>query len=680
MGTSLSKVKPAGTERRVSAQLKEFLSAPAVEFESANVYHQSMLWTFGVNLMNNLRFKAKIILITCMFLLPLALTGGFYYSNVIDQISFSSQERLGVEYNNAVIPLIDLAQQLRRDAVLAASGTAPPSMDEVKEKLKQAQARLAEVDKRLGATLGTAKAYATVQTAYAAAIASSGNEAFNAHTQHVVALMTLLGNVTDNSNLTLDPDIASFYVMDAVYARMPDIVENSGKLRGLGMKVLKSGAITPEQQRGLSELIPVAEFQFSNMRDDLGKATASDKSMAEKINANATMDTSNAFFALARKTVIDSQDFSVDAQNSYLAAANKTIADQYDLAKRLSQTLDQLLVNRINAMKSTLFIVSAIILVGLSLAAYFFYSFYLVTNGGLTLISAHLKEVADGDLRRLPGKPRGKDETADVISDLRETYNELHGLIRTVRHSARALHATSSEISAASLDLSGRTEAAAASLEQQAAAMEEIGATVANTANKSKLAASFAADNAKVAAEGGQVISSVVTTMENINASSAKISDIISVIDGIAFQTNILALNAAVEAARAGESGRGFAVVASEVRSLAHRSADAAREIKALISHSVDQISSGAVVVEKAGVTMHTMVTNAEQINLYLNDISVSANEQATGVTEVGKAIHALDEQTQQNAALVEETSAASGALTQQADTLQDEIAKFKVA
>lgn len=209
--------------------------------------------------------------------------------------------------------------------------------------------------------------------------------------------------------------------------------------------------------------------------------------------------------------------------------------------------------------------------------------------------------------------------------------------------------------------------------------MEEIGSTVGNTAERATLAAKFAADNAAVAEKGGQVIGTVVQTMQNIHASSSKINDIIGVINGIAFQTNILALNAAVEAARAGEAGRGFAVVASEVRSLAQRSADAAREIKELISNSVDQISSGTAVVEQAGSTMRTMVTNAQQINTYLNEISSAAKEEAEGVAQVTKAIQELDESTQSNAALVEETSAASASLTDQAQTLQGEIANFKV-
>jgi len=206
----------------------------------------------------------------------------------------------------------------------------------------------------------------------------------------------------------------------------------------------------------------------------------------------------------------------------------------------------------------------------------------LVTRGGLRLISQHLQEMAEGDLRQPPGQPWGKDEPAAVILDLRRAYDALHLLIHNVRHSANELHTASDEIASASLDLSARTEATAASLEKQASAMEEIGSTVSATAERARTAATFAGDNANVAEKGGQVFAEVVMTMRDIHSSSSKISDIIGVIDGIAFQTNILALNAAVEAARAGDQGRGFAVVASEVRSLAGRSAASARETEQL--------------------------------------------------------------------------------------------------
>jgi methyl-accepting chemotaxis protein len=199
------------------------------------------------------------------------------------------------------------------------------------------------------------------------------------------------------------------------------------------------------------------------------------------------------------------------------------------------------------------------------------------------------------------------------------------------------------------------------------------------TAERTTMAAAFAVENSLVAEKGSAVFADVVSTMRDIHTSSSKINDIISVIDGIAFQTNILALNAAVEAARAGESGRGFAVVASEVRLLAQRSATAAKEIKTLIGASVERVGSGTALVEAAGQTMTDVVANARQINAFLSEIAAAARQQANSIGEVGYAIQALDQNTQQNAALVEQTLAAADALTSQADALQGEISNFRV-
>jgi methyl-accepting chemotaxis protein len=228
------------------------------------------------------------------------------------------------------------------------------------------------------------------------------------------------------------------------------------------------------------------------------------------------------------------------------------------------------------------------------------------------------------------------------------------------------------------MDLSMRTEDAASNLGEQASAVEEIGTQVSQTAERTQQAAMVASQNSEVAQRGGIIIEEVVDTMRDIHASSSKINDIIGTIDGIAFQTNILALNAAVEAARAGESGRGFAVVASEVRSLAGRSAEAAREIKYLISTSVERVSAGTKVVEGAGKTMAELVTKASEISQLLGDISVATKEQSIGVEEVVKAIHLLDSHTQQNAALVEQTSASAASLSGQAHDLTTEIARFR--
>ncbi|MFZ6814315.1 methyl-accepting chemotaxis protein [Undibacterium sp. Rencai35W] len=668
---------------RVSPEMQKFLAPPESEDAPKNSFHNSGFWTFGVVLMSKMSFKLKALMICLLFTIPMSFLGWSYYTTTFENIAFSSKERLGVEYNRQIFPVLNLAQQFRRDAANAViSGVAPPTLAEVKEKLQVAQLKLAETDKRLGNELGTAKAYAAAQEAFAKANAATGDTSlvFKAHTAHVQALLDLMSSVTDASNLTLDPDIASFYFMDASLVRAPDVIENTAKLRGIGIRVLKSGAITPEQQRTLSEMMAIADFQGRNMSDGLDKAIANDKTVAATIKAKETLANMTSFFSYARKNVIDTDVYNSQLEEEYRTLANKTINDQYALTSRLLDQLDVLVETRVKGMQSHLYVVTCILIVGVLLAFYFFYTFYLVTSGGLRLISRHLQEMAEGDLRKAPSKPFGTDESAQVIADLRNTYDSLHELIRTVRHSARALHATSAEISSASYDLSARTESAAASLEEQSASMEEIGTTVENTAERAEMAAKFAADNARVAEAGGQIISTVVQTMQEIHASSSKINDIIGVINGIAFQTNILALNAAVEAARAGEAGRGFAVVASEVRNLAQRSAAAATEIKSLISNSVDQITGGTKVVEQAGVTMATMVLNAKQINEYLSEISQSATEQADGVSQVGMAINSLDQDTQQNAALVEETTAASGALTQQAETLQQEIAKFRVA
>jgi methyl-accepting chemotaxis protein len=669
------------TNQAMSPELRLALTAPEGALDTV-AYYRSPVWAPGARLMGRLPFAAKALLICLMFLVPLTWVSWAYYSTQTDAIAFSDKELLGVQYTREVFPVLNLAQQLRRDATAAAvSGAPPASMADVRSKLQAAQANLATVHKWLGTELNATKAFADVQAAMASADNASGLDAvFKAHSVHVESLIALLQTVTDNSNLTLDPDIDSYYLMDATLFRIPDIVESTGKLRGLGLAVMKSGNATEPQQRVLNDVIPIAEFQLRNMTDGVAKAFAYNVALKAKIDAKPTLEATAAFFSLARSAVVNGKDFSPESQAKYLDAANQAVDGQYMLAQRLLTELDGVITQRVQSMRSKMLASTLVLVAGLLLAAYFFYSFYLVSGGGLKLISGHLREVSEGDLRRFPNQPLGNDEPARVLVDLRVAYDALHILIRKVRHSARALHSASSEISEASMELSSRTEAAAANLEEQAAAMEEIGSTVGATAERAQMASTFANENADVAAKGGKVFDAVVLTMQEIHSSSSKINDIIGVIDGIAFQTNILALNAAVEAARAGESGRGFAVVASEVRSLAGRSAAAAREIKTLIAASVEKVDNGTRVVEQAGQTMKEVVANARQINQFLTEISTACREQALGVEEVGRAIQELDKGTQQNSALVEETASAAAALTNQADILQDEIANFRVA
>jgi methyl-accepting chemotaxis protein-1 (serine sensor receptor) len=316
--------------------------------------------------------------------------------------------------------------------------------------------------------------------------------------------------------------------------------------------------------------------------------------------------------------------------------------------------------------------------VAVVLASLFGYTLIRNITQSLNTAQTLADAIAQGDLTH-DIAVEGRDEVARLVQSMAAMRQSLVTVVSNVRQGSESVATASSEIAQGNHDLSARTESQASALEQTAASMEELGSTVSHNADSARQANQLAQNASSVAIKGGEVVSQVVETMKGINDSSRKIGDIISVIDGIAFQTNILALNAAVEAARAGDQGRGFAVVASEVRALAGRSAEAAKEIKVLIGSSEERVEHGTALVDQAGTTMQEVVSSIRRVTDIVAEISAAGTQQAAGVSQVGEAVNQMDQVTQQNAALVEQMAAAASSLKSQAGDLVQVVAQFKL-
>ena len=402
---------------------------------------------------------------------------------------------------------------------------------------------------------------------------------------------------------------------------------------------------------------------FAKLKEDWKSYVASSIDM-EKLIQSSDMATSNPALKhmkadMAPKGATTSQTMTTLSQLKEAEA--KAVSDDNDVLYEQSRNITIVLI---------LLGVAAGIGLGLGISRH--------VTAPLARAAAGARAMSEGDMTH-DLSVSGKDETSQLLHALDEMRQRLQGIVASVRENSESVATGSGEIAQGNADLSQRTEEQASALEQTAATMDELSSTVRNNADNAKQANQLALSASTVAQQGGAVVGQVVETMKGINDSSKRISDIISVIDGIAFQTNILALNAAVEAARAGEQGRGFAVVASEVRSLAQRSAEAAKEIKTLINASVERVEQGTALVDKAGVTMTEIVTSIRRVADIVGEISAASSEQSSGIAQVGEAITQMDKVTQQNAALVEESAAAAESLRQQADQLVQTVAVFKL-
>lgn len=636
------------------------------------------IWALGVRLFRKLNFRAKAALISVLFLIPIGVLSAVYLRQVAGILTLSEREQVGIQYAKELLPLMPLLQQQRLlDLQRGSAETISDARKAMALQIAAQQERIAASEARSGAQLRTAEFHSVLNANIAKAAQSArGNPiaVYKRQTQAIDAAFALLEAVLDGAGLAVDPDLDTKYLIQAGLAQLPKVVETSLALVDLAIAA-SQGANKTMAMNLMAQQRALGLYFDGQVRQALDKTIALHPEFAQTLAYATTQEGMTKIHELTAS--IGEEDWKVD--EPALMAARLTMLDRaLTLQAAIASDIESLVLARMNRIVLERGLLLALLAVSLLLATYMFASFSRVMQGGLAEVRRHLRSMTDGDLTTLP-MPWGKDEAATLMLALREMQDALRGIVQQVRQSSEDIVAGSQEIAGGASELAARSDESAGSLKRSATAMDQIGSTVRQTAENAVEATDIGRQSVDAAERGGRVIEQVSATMQGIKQASGKIGEIIGVIDGIAFQTNLLALNAAIEAARAGEAGRGFAVVASEVRSLAQRSATAAREIKNLVHTSVERIGVGATVVTQAGGVIAEIVDASKRVNSLLEGIALRTRDQAHGVIEVGRSVNEVDEATQHNVALVQQTALAAESLQGQAKVLAQQVARFRL-
>ncbi|HEY0061495.1 MAG TPA: methyl-accepting chemotaxis protein [Telluria sp.] len=636
------------------------------------------------SLFGKLKLWQTFLILSLLGLLLASIPTYLYTKEASKALDAYVGERDGLPAVTAVLKAVQLSQEHRALAALALNGIAGA---EAQRAAKQAQtdAAYAELDQRIKST-GSATLAATwaaprqeweVLRAAIGGKRLSAPQSYAAHVQLLAKMLKLNELTGDQYGLSLDPDKDTYQLIQAIYYHLPALTEDLGQLRASGAALLAKKTASPEERLAISANIARVNERVTQTTNAFGKAARDNAGIATRLGPlmrEASAQAKN-LTELAQTGLVAPEALAAEP-NQYVAQATQAIEAQFKLIEGTRADLGAMLEEKIDAFHKTRWSMLGSMLALTVLGAYLTWMISRAVTVPLNNAITVAQSVAKGNLVN-DFEVGADNEVGQMLRALKEMNDSLRSIVGDVRASIETISAATRDIASGNADVSQRLESQASNLEETASSMEELTSTVRQNAENARQANTLVMGAAAAATKGGTVVSQVVRTMGDINDGSRKIVDIIAVIDGIAFQTNILALNAAVEAARAGEQGRGFAVVASEVRNLAQRSGSAAKEIKDLINSSVQKVEAGNQLADQAGVAMEEIQTSVRRITAIMSEIAVASAEQGEGIEQVNQAVTQMDDMTQQNAALVEQTAAASSSLEEQASSLVKAMSIF---
>lgn len=504
-------------------------------------------------------------------------------------------------------------------------------------------------------------------------------ESFATYTRIITEEMALLQKIVADTGLSLDDQPDTYALINGLFTSLPPLTEYLGQARGFSAGLLAKGSANDAERQRVAALHALSADRQHAWQRSLDTAMQSNADIGARLSADLrkAMDSTRDALALTQREILDAATLT-HSSPAYFQNMTTAIDAHFNLASQTAAVLAERLHERANQAQLKLWLLIA----GLAgLACVAFWLAYRLTRNTIASLQTALsmaRTIAQGDLT-VRAQVRGSDETQQLLQALNDMNLSLAGIIRQVLSSTDNIATAASQIAAGNRDLADRTTSQAASLEETAASMEQLTSTVTQNSENAAAADALTREATEVAQRGSTAVQQFVATMSTIRETSSNIGDIVRIIDGIAFQTNILALNAAVEAARAGEAGKGFAVVAAEVRSLAQRSATSAREIRDLITQSTEEVDAGSKLADAAGATMQELLDSISKVSDLMNEIATASKEQSYGIAQVNTAVSQMDGVTQQNAALVQEASAAADSLHEQSDLLVDAVRAFRL-